>query len=128
MFCRICGNKSGNRRECKRCTYFLDGGVDEYVIRKMLSDDKTKAIWGKNEKIAEDLGRAYYDHLIETYSQKQVKQNSKEDFGFNTFVDGIRLGLDIVIPLMNEEKKIEVDEKIKSMINFRKWKDSNKRR
>ena len=128
MFCRICGRKSGNKRECKRCTYFLERGVDEYIIRRMLSDDKTKAIWGGNEKIAEELARVYYDHLIETYSQKQVKNHSKEDFGFNTFVDGIRLSLDIVIPLLDEKKKIEVDEKIKSMICFRKWKDSNKQK
>jgi len=126
MFCRICGGKSGDRRECKRCIYFLEQGVDEYIIRRMLSDDKTKAIWNKNEKIADELARTYYDNLIENYNQKQVKKHSKEEFGFNTFVDGIRLGLDIVIPLLDGKKKIEVDEKIKSMINFRKWKDSNK--
>lgn len=125
MFCRICGRKSGNKRECERCSYFLKHGTDEFVIRKMLSDDKTKAIWAKNEKTAEDLAMTYYDHLIETYNQNQVKKYSKEHFGFNTFVDGIRLGLDIIIPLLDEEKKTEVDEKIKSMINFRKLKDSS---
>ena len=126
MFCGICGSSSGNRRECKRCTYFLEKGADEHLIRKMLSDDKTKSIWNENEKIAEDLARAYYGHLIETYNQKQVKKNSKEHFGFNTFVDGIRLGLDIITPLLDEGKKAEVDEKIKSMLVFRKWKDSSK--
>lgn len=126
MFCRICGRKSGNRRECKRCTYFLDRGTDEYVIRRMLSDDKTKSIWGKNEVIAEELARSYYDHLIETYNKEQVKKYSKEDFGFNAFTDGIRLGFDVIIPMLDEETKNEVNEKIRSMIAFRKWKDSSK--
>ena len=126
VFCRICGRKAENGRECNRCAYFLERGADEFVIRRMLSDDKTKSIWNKNEKIAEDLARTYYDHLIENYNQKQVKKHSKEHFGFNTFVDGIKLGLDIITPLLDEEKKAEVDEKIKSMLAFRKWKDSNK--
>ena len=126
VFCRICGRKAENGRECNRCVYFLERGADEFVIRRMLSDGKTKSIWNENEKIAEDLARAYYDHLIETYNQKQVKKHSKEHFGFNTFVDGIRLGLDTIIPLLDEKTKIEVNEKIKSMVAFRKWKDSSK--
>lgn len=74
VFCKICGRKDENGRECNRCVYFLDRGVDESVIKRMLSDDKTKSIWNENEKIAEDLARTYYDHLIENYNQKQDLQ------------------------------------------------------
>ena len=126
MFCRICGGESGNKRECKRCTYFLEDGVEEYVIRRMLSDDKTKSIWSANERVAEVLAKVYYEHVIKNYNQEEIKKSSMEDFGFNTFVDGIRLGLDILLPLLDEKTKNEVDKKIISMIEFRKWKDSNK--
>jgi len=122
MFCRICGNESGNGRECKRCIYFLDHGDDENSIRIMLSDGKTRKIWEENETIAEELARTYYDHVIENYNRKQVRQHSKENFGFNTFVDGIRLGLDIVMPMISEELKAQVDSKVKSMIQSRRLK------
>jgi len=123
MFCRICGNNSGNERECKRCIYFLDHGADEAAIRRMLSDDKTKAIWKENEKTAEELARAYYDHVIENYNLEQVKKYSKENFGFNTFIDGIRLGLDVIMPLLDEGLKKKVNEKIDSMAASRRIKD-----
>ena len=123
MFCRICGNKSGNERECKRCIYFLDHGADEAAIRRMLSDDRTKAVWKENEKTAEELARAYYDHVIENYNLGQVKKHSKENFGFNTFIDGIRLGLDVIMPLLDEDLKKKVNEKIDSMAASRRIKD-----
>ena len=123
MFCRICGNNSGNERECKRCIYFLDHGADEAAIRRMLSDDRTKAVWKENEKTAEELARAYYDHVIENYNLGQVKKHSKEDFGFNTFTDGIRLGLDVIMPLLDEDLKKKVNEKIDSMAASRRIKD-----
>ena len=123
MFCRICGNKSGNERECKRCIYFLDHGADEAAIRRMLSDDRTKAVWKENEKTAEELARAYYDHVIENYNLGQVKKHSKENFGFNTFIDGIRLGLDVIMPLLDEDLKKKVNEKIDSMVASRRIKD-----
>jgi len=123
MFCRICGNNSGNERECKRCIYFLDHGADEAAIRRMLSDDKTKAIWKGNEKTAEELARVYYNHVIENYSLEQVKKHSKENLGFNTFIDGIRLGLDVIMPLLDEGLKKKVNEKIDSMMASRRIKD-----
>lgn len=122
MFCRICGSESGNERECKRCVYFLDHGDDENSIKTMLSDDKTRKIWKENEEIAENLARTYYDHTIESYSKGDVKNHSKENFGFNTFADGIRLGLDIIMPMVSEELKAQVDNKIESMIESRRLK------
>ena len=122
MFCRICGNESGNGRECKRCIYFLDRGDDEDSIRRMLSDDKTRKIWIENEKIAEELARTYYDYVIENYTEKRVTKYSKENFGFNTFVDGIRLGLDTIIPMVGTELRTQINDKVKSMIETRKSK------
>jgi len=123
MFCRICGNKSGDERECSRCIYFLDRGDDEDSIKRMLSDDKTRKIWIENEEIAEDLAKTYYYYVIESYNKEQVKKHSKENFGFNAFVDGIRLGLDIIMPMISEELWTEVDDKVKSMIKSRKLKE-----
>lgn len=115
-YCRICGKKSESR-VCNNCQYFLDNGADEETIKKMLSDDKTKKAWKANEKYSEELGEAYYDSVIENY---KVTNNSKENFGYNTFVDGIRLGLDIIIPLLDEGSQEKVIEKINSMIEVRK--------
>ena len=122
MFCRICGSESGNERGCKRCVYFLDHGDDENSIKEMLSDDKTREVWKENEEIAENLARTYYDLTIESYSKGDVRKHSKENFGFNTFADGIRLGLDIIMPMVSEELRTQVDNKIESMIESRRLK------
>ena len=116
VYCRICGKES-EKRTCANCQYFLDNGADEQTIKKMLSDDKTKKAWKANEIYSEELGEAYYDSVIENY---KVTNNSKENFGYNTFVDGIRLGLDIIIPLLDEGSQEKVIEKINSMIEVRK--------
>ena len=76
-------------------------------------------IWEDNEKLSEELGRCYYSHIIEEY-KKLKKKDSKENFGFNTFVDGIRLGLDIVLPLIDEVSRQKAIDKAKSMMNRRK--------
>ena len=128
MFCRICGNESGNERECKRCIYFLDKGDDEESIKRMLSDDKTRKIWTENEEIVENLARTYYDYVVESYSKEEVRKHSKENFGFNTFADGIRLGLDIVMPMFSEELRTQVDNKVKSMVESRRLKELKAKR
>ena len=119
MHCRICGNKSDESRLCKNCKYLLDNGSDEYTIRRMLSDDKTKKVWEENKKIAQDLADTYYDSVLQGY-KTQIMKDSKENFGYNTFTDGINLGLDIIIPLANEEVQNKIKEKIKNMIEIRK--------
>ena len=111
-YCKICGKESG-KRVCVNCQYLLDNGADEKTIKKMLSDDATKKIWKDNERYSEELGEAYYDSVIENYPSNN---DSKENFGYNTFVDGVRLGLDIVIPLLDKENQDKVVDKIKSMI------------
>lgn len=117
VYCRICGGKS-EKRLCNNCEYLLKNDVDEETIKRMLSDDVTKKIWKANEKRAEELGDAYYDSVVENY--KVIKCDSKENFGYNTFVDGIRISLDIIIPLLDDKSQQVVIEKINSMINIRK--------
>ncbi len=119
MKCRICGRTSGVERECKDCRYFLDNGADESALRRMHSDKRTMRIWKENERIAEALARAYYDFVISEYDKKTVQKNSKEDFGFNTFVDGIRCGIDIIVPMLDDAMRDKVKEKIKHMIRVR---------
>lgn len=119
LFCRICGGRSVHQSECKDYRYFLKHGVEESAIRAMHSDEKTKKIWAENEHIAESLARAYYDFVLENYAKKDVQTGTKEDFGFNTFVDGIRCGIDIIIPMLDDEMQARVKDKINSMISIR---------
>ena len=118
MHCNICGRKSGERT-CKQCAYLLNHGTNEGTIKKMHSDEKTKKIWKDNEKRAEDLAHAYYDSVLDMYDNPQAKKDSRENFGFNTFADGIRVGLDIVMPLLDEETQEKAKNKIKSMLEKR---------
>lgn len=115
MHCRICGKKSGKGRVCDNCSYLLKNGADEETIRRVLSDDATKKVWEENEKISEELADAYYDELIKDY-KKVSRNDSKENFGYNTFADGIRLGFDIVTPLLDETMQLRVKEKVKQML------------
>lgn len=88
----------------------------------MYSDDKTKRVWKENEGLAERLAQAYYDSCIENYPKPQTKRDSKENFGYNTFMDGIRLGLDITLPMLSPEMQGRVKGKIESMLKLRKSK------
>jgi len=124
MNCRICGKKS-QERVCKRCNYFLKYGATEEIIKNMLSDTKTQKIWKENEKIAKDLADVYYDSTIENYKTLS-KKDSKENFGYNAFIDGIKLGIDIVIPMLDVESQMMVKEKIRSMIKLRRKYGKNK--
>lgn len=120
-YCKICGHKSKGR-VCDDCQYFLDRGVDEETIRKMLSNDKVKKIWKENEKYAEELAHAYYDSVIENYPD-----DSSKNFGFNAFVDGIRVGLDIIMPLISEEDQRKAVEKINSMLKRSEERNDSKK-
>ena len=115
MNCKICGKESENRI-CKDCQYHLNHGADEETIKRMLSNDPVKEVWKENEEYSEKLAEAYYESVIENY--KKTK-DSKENFGYNTFIDGIRLGLDIVVPMLDKGKIIDVQDKIESMLEFR---------
>ncbi len=88
----------------------------------MLSDVTTNKIWLENKEKADRLARAYYDSLLEEYNVKMMREDNKENFGFNTFADGINLGLDIVLPLLDEEHAAKVKEKIETMIKRREEK------
>ena len=70
--------------------------------------------------MADDLGQAYYDYLLKEYDKKVTSKDSKENFGFNTFCDGIRLGLDAIMPLLDEGGIKAAKQKIKDMLEIRK--------
>lgn len=116
MECRICGRNSKNKKECLQCVYFLKYGVSEEIIKTTYSDEKTNKVWQENKDVADDLAEAYYDSLIGKYPKSQTKKSSKEEFGFNTFTDGIRIGLDIILPMLDLESLEKTKSKIKKMI------------
>lgn len=123
MFCRICGKKSDSSRLCPQCEYFVRHGADEETIKRLYSDDETKKVWKANELLAEELADAYYESTIENYKGKRTSESSKEEFGYNTFIDGIRLGLDTVMPLLSEETQEEVKKNLRQMIIMRNKKN-----
>ncbi|MBI4981175.1 hypothetical protein HZC30_06495 [Candidatus Woesearchaeota archaeon] len=114
--CRICGN---GIKLCERCNYLLKNGANEETIKKTLSDTRTNQIWDENKKVAEELANAYYDSVLNEY-KKQLKKDSKENFGYNTFADGINLGLDVVLPLLDAEHLQKAKDKIKMMLKIRR--------
>src|SRR3989338_7017546 len=128
MNCRICERQSGVRMECKDCRYFLKNGTSEDALRAMHSDLRTKEIWKENEKIANELAQAYYDFVIDEYPKKSIQNDTKENFGFNTFVDGIRCGIDIIMPMLDDRSLDKAKEKISSMIKLRKNANRHKMR
>lgn len=81
-------------------------------------DSEVKEIWKENETLAEELGDAYYDSVLKE-SEEFIKKDSKENIGYNMFVDGIRVGLDIIMPLLNEEMQEKVKNKIEQMLQKR---------
>ena len=116
--CEICGKES-DMMVCKTCDYLLRYGASKSTIKTMLSDDKTNKIWGENKGIANRLASAYYSALLDSYDNKKTQKDSKENFGFNTFADGITLGLDIVMPLLDEAHFKKARNKIEMMLSIR---------
>ena len=119
--CTICDDETKNS-PCERCSHLIKKGATKETIRRMLSDVTTNKIWLENKEKADRLARAYYDSLLEEYNVKMMREDNKENFGFNTFADGINLGLDIVLPLLDEEHAAKVKEKIETMIKRREEK------
>lgn len=125
MHCKICGKKSHRKNICKDCDYFLKHGATEEAIKSMLADTRSQKIWKEDEKIAHELADAYYNSTIENYKISSNK-DSKENFGYNTFIDGIKVGLDIIMPMLNDEYQKIIKEKINNMIEIRNKKDKSK--
>ena len=124
--CTICGTGDGI---CASCAYMVKHGATEETIKRMHTDKKTNEIWKQNEKIANDLGDVYYDSVLDVFSSALIKRDSKENFGYNMFCEGIRVGLDVVVPLLDPKTKQRLGMKIKDMIEFRKdWKNENRNR
>ncbi|MBU2590021.1 MAG: hypothetical protein KKA65_03690 [Nanoarchaeota archaeon] len=103
--CHFCGKESFFEM-CEAC------------IKKQ-NTDRTEKIWKNNIKLADDLGKAYYDFLLKEYNKNTLKKDSKENWGFNTFCDGIRIGLDTIMPLLDDAGIKTVKQKIKNMLKIR---------
>lgn len=97
----------------------LKNRVSEEMIKKVLFDTKTNKIWNENKAIANRLAYAYYDFLIEAYDKNRIKNDSRKNFGFNTFADGINLGLDTIMPLLDDVHIKKVKAKIETMLKIR---------
>jgi hypothetical protein len=115
MKCNICEKESKNGT-CDQCAYFKKHGADEKAIKAMYADPHITSIWKETIGLSEALGQAYYDTLLDNYPEDQVKKSSQEEFGFNTFSDGIRLGLDVIMPLLDKKSLEAVKAKIASML------------
>ena len=86
---------------------------------KNVDQKKIDKIFKENVKTAEELAYCYYQSLLDEYKD-YMRKDTKENIGFNAFVDGIRLGLDVTLPLVDNQTKKAIKEKIKSMIQHRK--------
>ena len=104
MKCRECG---------KKCLFGL---CEECLEQK---EPRASKIWQKNCELADKLGNAYYDSLLKNYDLKIISKSAKKDFGFNTFCDGIRLGMDIIMPMLDENGIKAVQQKIKAMLKLK---------
>lgn len=112
MACKFCKKKS-DFEVCNECT-------------KKQHPKRAKQIWNQTKELANDLGQAYYDHLLDKYDKKIIVKDSKENFGFNTFCDGINLGLDIIMPLLDDSGINAAKQKIKGMLEIRRRKTNRK--
>ncbi len=86
---------------------------------KNTDQKKMNEIFKRNIKTSEDLAYCYYQSLLDQY-QKFMEEDTKENIGFNAFADGIRLGLDITLTMVDDQTRKAIKEKIKSMIKHRK--------
>jgi hypothetical protein len=86
---------------------------------KNMNQKKMDEIFKKNIKTSEDLAYCYYQSLLDQY-QKFMEDDTKENIGFNAFADGIRLGLDVTLTIVDDQTRKAIKEKIKSMIKHRK--------
>lgn len=109
----------GNKMRCRFCGKETLFEICEDCIRKH-NPNRAEKIWKKNKERATKLGEAYYDFLLKEYNKKTIEKDSKENFGFNTFCDGIRLGLDMIMPLFNESELRIAEKKIDDLLKIRK--------
>lgn len=123
--CGICGKESGTRKTCENCTYLIRNGASEDTIRRMLADKATNRIWKEDKATAEKLADAYYESILEEYGDR-MKGDSKENFGYNTFAEGINLALDIIMPLLDKPSQDKARAKIEMMISIRKESEAKK--
>lgn len=117
--CRICGEKTGKKDLCQRCAHLTEFGSDEITIRTMLKDDRSNNIWRGNKIIATALADAYYESVLALY-EREARNDSKENFGYNSFSDGANMVLDIIMPLLDETARARVNHRIDRMIEVRR--------
>jgi len=115
MRCKICGKESGSSDTCKKCSYFLKHGNDEESLKAMYDDKDAQKAWEEDETLADELTEMYYDSLLDSYGEKWIKKVDKKVLGFNTFADGTRAGLDIIMPLLDDEMREKVKQRVQIM-------------
>lgn len=106
MKCILCGKKS-RQYICESCV-------------RTNNDPRTLKIWEKNRELAKSLGEAYYKSVLKSYKTDSVKRDSNENLGFNTFCDGINLGLDVTMPFLDDEQLEQARKKARQLIETRK--------
>lgn len=124
--CKIC-EKESTSSTCKNCAYLSKNGASEETIKKMAGDERVNKIWAENKTIAQTLADTYYPSVVENY-KKMAEKDSKENYGYNTFTDGINMALDIAMPLLDEPSQEKIKAKISSMIETRKELEKKRRR
>lgn len=115
MRCKVCGKESGKTNVCSKCSYFLKHGGDEKSLKEMYSDEKAQKVWKEDEALADELAEVYYDGILDSYGERWIKKVDKKTLGFNNFADGIRAGLDTIMPLLDDEMREKVKQRIQVM-------------
>lgn len=104
MKCYYC-SKETPLEICKEC--------DEKASAK-----RTQLIWNNNKRKSHELSEVYYDYILDVFRDR-MKNDSKENFGFNMFAEGINMGLDIVMPFLDDDLLQGANKKIRDMIDVR---------
>lgn len=86
---------------------------------KNIEQKKLDKIFKDNTKTAEELAYCYYQSMLDKY-KKYLNKDTTENFSFNAFVDGIRLGLDVTLTMVDNKTRKAIKGKIKSMIQHRR--------
>lgn len=118
MRCKICGATSGGVNLCLRCEFLLERGVRLETLKRLQNKTQVEKVLRENRRLSTKLADTYYDSLLKK-SKNVLKKDSKENFGYNTFIAGIELGLDMVLPLVDAMTRKEIREQMQWMMVMR---------
>jgi hypothetical protein len=116
--CRVCGAAAGGGSLCLRCEFLLEKGVRQETLKRWQNTMQVEKVLRENGRFSVKLADAYYDSLLKK-SKNVLKNDSKENFGYNTFIAGIELGLDMVLPLVDTVTRKEIREQMQWMMVMR---------